>query len=234
MNIAIFVEMDLAHTGENVLKAYPNGLAAELASIFAGDTVRTVSVFEKDCGLSPELLAQTDVLLWWGHSHHNDVPDEVCGWVTAAVQAGMGFVALHSSHMAKPFRALMGTSCCLKWRDDDRERVWISDPGHPIAAGLPECFEIEKEEMYGEHFDIPTPENLVAIGWFAGGEVFRSVCTYTRGAGHVVYVQFGHETYPVYHNEYVRKIIANAAAWAKPVRRLELPLRCPNPRPLEK
>jgi len=234
MKITIFVEMDVAHSDPNVLKAYPDGLSAALESLFPNDEVRTANVFMPDCGLSPEILADTDVLLWWAHCHHNDVPDHVSRWVTEAVHAGMGFVALHSAHMAKPFRALMGTSCCLRWRDDDRERVWISDPGHPIAAGLPDCFDIELEEMYGEHFDIPTPENLVAIGWFAGGEVFRSVCTYTRGLGHVVYIQFGHETCPVYYNEYVRKVVYNAANWAKPNYRKPAPVACFHAEPKEK
>lgn len=234
MKVTIFVEMDLEHTEPNVLKVYPDGLSAALESLFPDDEVRTANVFLPNCGLSPEILADTDVLLWWGHAYHDRVPDEVCRWVLDAVHAGMGFVALHSAHMSKPFRGLMGTSCCLRWRDNEHERVWITDPGHPIAQGLPETFVIPCEEMYGEHFDIPTPENLIAIGWFRGGEVFRSVCTYTRGLGHAVYIQFGHETCPIYHHPEVRKIVGNAARWAAARCRKPAPIKCTHPEPVEK
>ena len=95
----------------------------------------------------------------------------------------MGFVALHSAHYSRPFKRLMGTSCRLKWREaDDRERLWVVAPDHPIAAGLGEYFEIEREEMYGEFFDVPTPDTLVFISWFSGGEVFRSRRAYVRDA----------------------------------------------------
>ena len=69
-------------------------------------------------------------------------------------------------------------------------------PGHPIAAGLGEYFEIPHEEMYGEHFDIPDPDELVFVSWFQGGEVFRSGCCYYRGEGKIFYFRPGHETLP--------------------------------------
>ena len=78
----------------------------------------------------------------------------------------------------------MGTSCDLKWRHDDHERIWVVAPGHPVAEGLGEYIELE-EEMYGEPFDVPPPEELVFVSWFGGGEVFRSGCCYSRGRGRI-------------------------------------------------
>ena len=95
----------------------------------------------------------------------------------------------------------MGTGCDLKWREaDEKERIWTVNPAHPIAAGLPEYFTLEREEMYGEHFDIPAPDELVFVSWFEGGEVFRSGCTFFRGQGKIFYFRPGHETYPTYYN----------------------------------
>ena len=157
--------------------------------------------------ITEELLAKTDVMLWWGHIAHHMVPDEVSNRVAQAVQKGMGFIALHSAHMSKPFRQLMGTSCTLKWRDDDSERLWVTAPSHPIAEGLPEHFELPQEEMYGEFFDIPKPDDVVFMGWFTGGELFRSGVTFNRGLGRVFYFQPGHEAFPTYFNENVERII---------------------------
>lgn len=234
MNITIYCEDDKAHTHPNVLAVYPEGIGAELATIFKGDKVRVVDVYMDECGLTEEVLADTDVLFWWGHCHHEDVSDAVTRRVIDAVQAGMGFIGLHSTHMAKPFRALMGTSCTLRWRDNEFERVWISDPGHEIARGLPEYFELEVEEMYGEFFDIPTPESIVAIGWYGSGEVCKAVCTYRRGLGKVAYFQPGHETCPTYKNEHMRLMLANAARWAAPVNKMKFPLGCSHPGPVHK
>ena len=70
--------------------------------------------------------------------------------------------------------------------------------------------------MYGEHFDIPPPEELVFVSWFPGGEVFRSGCCYRRGAGKIFYFRPGHESYPTYFNPEIRRVIGNAARWAAP------------------
>ncbi len=68
----------------------------------------------------------------------------------------MGLIVLHSGHFSKMFKLLMGTDCSLRWREaNDKERFWVVNPGHPIAQGLPEYFELPAEEMYGEHFGIP-------------------------------------------------------------------------------
>ena len=163
------------------------------------------------------VLEATDVLLWWGHQAHAEVRDEVVERIHARVLDGMGLIALHSAHFSKIFKRLMGTSCDLKWRvADERERLWVVAPGHPIVAGLPERIELAQEEMYGEHFDIPAPDELVLVSWFQGGEVFRSGCCFRRGAGRIFYFRPGHETYPTYHEPAIQRVIANAVRWAAP------------------
>jgi trehalose utilization protein len=165
------------------------------------------------------VLASTDVLTWWGHKAHAEVDDAVVDRVHAHVLAGMGLVVLHSGHHAKIFRRLMGTTCNLLWRNDgERELVWTVDPTHPIAAGVPHPLVIEQQEMYGEHFDVPPPDELVFISSFAGGEVFRSGCTWRRGRGKVFYFGPGDQDFPVYHQADVRRVIANGVAWAAPAR----------------
>lgn len=199
---------------------YPDGIHGALAEVVRqhhGDAViRTATLRERDHGLSAELLDTTDVLLWWGHQAHDEVGEEWVSRVHQAVLSGMGFVALHSAHFAKPFIRLMGTNCSLRWREaDERERLWSIEPGHPILAGVPDRFELEHEEMYGERFDIPQPDETLMLSWFQGGDVFRSLCTWRRGHGRVVYFRPGHETYPTYRDPHVGRIIANAAEWAR-------------------
>jgi len=210
-------------TSEAVRRLYPEGMHAVLAEALTrllGEAVRVrvATLNQPDHGLTLEALAETDVLTWWGHAAHERVEDEIVDRVQQRVLDGMGLVVLHSAHNSKIFRRLMGTSCMLRWREAaERERVWIVDPGHPITAGImDECFEIEYSEMYGEHFDIPQPDELFAISWFEGGEVFRSGCTWRRGKGKVVYFSPGHETFPIYHHPSVQRVIANAVRWAAP------------------
>jgi trehalose utilization protein len=148
---------------------------------------------------------------------HEEVQDEIVKRVQQRVLNGMGLIVLHSGHFSKIFRRLMGTSCALKWREhNDHERLWVVAPGHPIVQGIGEYIELEREEMYGEFFDIPQPETLVLVSWFSGGEVFRSGCCYTRGQGRVFYFRPGHETFPTYHHPQVQRILANAIRWAAP------------------
>jgi len=204
---------------EDVGRVYPNGLHGAIADGLreAGFEVRTAVLDEPDHGLTEEALAQTDVLLWWGHKAHEDVRDEIVDRVQARVLAGMGLIVLHSAHFSKIFKRLMGTTCNLKWREiGEKERVWVVNPAHPIADGLPDQFVIPHEEMYGEPFGIPEPDSLVFISWFAGGEVFRSGCCYYRGQGKVFYFRPGHETFPTYYQAEVRQVLNNAVRWAAP------------------
>lgn len=205
---------------ESIAKIYPEGMHGAIANHLrsTGLSVGTATLEEPQHGLTDELLDNTDVLLWWGHLAHERVSDEVVNKVHKRVVAdGMGLVVLHSGHYSKIFTKLMGTTCNLKWREvGEKERIWIVAPGHPIAKGLPEYFEIPHAEMYGEHFDIPEPDQLVLISWFAGGEVFRSGCCFHRGRGKIFYFRPGHETYPIYHQPEVLQVITNAVHWTAP------------------
>lgn len=200
-------------------QVYPDGMHAPMARALrqAGMEVRTATLDEPEHGLTGAVLAETDVLTWWGHAAHREVADEIVDRVHCRVLDGMGLVCLHSAHYSKIFKKLMGTTCSLKWREiGEKERIWIVDRSHPVADGLPEYFELQHEEMYGETFDIPAPDTLVMISWFAGGEVFRSGCCYNRGRGRVFYFRPGHETYPTYCDENVLRVIANGVRWAAP------------------
>jgi trehalose utilization protein len=196
---------------------YPDGIHAAIGEGLrdAGFDVTIATFDEPEHGLTDAVLASTDVLTWWGHVAHAEVDDAVVDRVQRRVLDGMGLIVLHAGHHSKIFRRLMGTSCDLKWREaGERERIWVIDPAHPIADGLGESFVIEQEEMYGERFDIPAPDELVLISWFQGGEVFRSGCCFHRGRGRVFYFRPGHETHPTYFNPDVRRVIANAVHWA--------------------
>lgn len=211
------------HERENpvVASIYPDGLHTTIAQALSEDSgivPRTVTLQDPAQGCSPDILAETDVLVWWGHKAHGAVSDRAVENVTKRVWAGMGLIVLHSGHFSKVFKALMGAPCSLKWREaGERERIWAVNPSHPIAAGLPGCFELEHEEMYGEPFAIPEPLETVFISWFQGGEVFRSGVTYQRGAGRIFYFRPGHETYPTYHDGNVHRVLRNAVRWAAPV-----------------
>lgn len=204
---------------ESIHKIYPQGIHGCIKEFLERNediTVRTATLDQPEHGLSEEVLEHTDVLIWWGHCAHDQVSDQIVDCVKSHVLSGMGLIALHSAHYSKIMKALLGTTMSLRWRDDDHEKLWVTSPAHPIAAGLPAMIEIQKEEMYGEYFDIPTPDDVVFTGWFAGGEVFRSGCTFTRGFGRVFYFQPGHEAYPVYYQPEIQTIITNAVRWARP------------------
>ena len=235
MKVTVWNENQHEKKDPRVLEYYPGGLHGYIANFLKCDDieVRTATLDDEECGLTDEVLADTDVLVWWGHRAHNEVPDAVVDRVQKYVLSGMGLVVLHSGHHSKIFRRLMGTTCNLKWRDDARERIWTVKPNHPIAAGVPETFVLEPEEMYGEAFDIPNPEEVIFMGWFNGGEVFRSGCTWTRGHGRIFYFQPGHETNRSFQNENVQLIIKNAVKWACPVKK-NIPLVCPHFEALER
>jgi len=218
--VAVTIWNEFRHEREDdaVAAVYPDGIHETLADTLAADhEVRTATLDEPDHGLTDDVLASTDVLLWWGHEAHDEVRDEVVDRVHERVLEGMGFVPLHSSHYSKPFKRLMGTTCSLQYSEDGgTERLWVVDPGHPIADGLEEAIELPETEMYGEPFDVPEPDRLVFVSWFEGGEVFRSGCCYRRGKGRIFYFRPGHETYPIYENEAVQRVLRNAVAWAAP------------------
>lgn len=206
---------------EAVRKVYPKGMGWQIAQYLEKQAgIASVHVSELDHkgqGLTDDILNSTDVMTWWGHVAHGQVTDENVDRVQTRVLEGMGLIVLHSGHMSKIFRRLMGTGCMLKWREiGERERLWVVDPSHPIAQGLNEYFELEHTEMYGEHFDIPQPDQLVFISWFQGGEVFRSGCCWHRSQGKVFYFRPGHETFPIYYDANVLRVIYNGVKWAAP------------------
>ncbi|MEX8521043.1 MAG: ThuA domain-containing protein [Leptothrix sp. (in: b-proteobacteria)] len=227
--ISVIVWNEFQHERDNatVRAIYPDGLhqviaqgLRELPGLNPGALpleVSTATLDEPDHGLSEARLAGCDVLVWWGHKAHDQVSDEVVARVQKRVLEGMGLIVLHSGHFSKIFRRLMGTHCSLKWREaDEKERLWVVEPSHPIAAGLGPYFELPYEEMYGERFDIPPPDSLVFISWFEGGEVFRSGCCWQRGHGRIFYFRPGHEAYPTYFDANVQRVLSNAVQWAAP------------------
>jgi len=207
-------------TTKETQEIYPEGMHAAIAGFLNRQPdmeACTATLDQPEHGLTDELLAKTDVLTWWAHVAHGDVDDAVVEKVHRRVLGGMGIILLHSAHFSKIFVRLMGTTCQLKWREvAEREVLWVTRPGHEILQGIEDHFIIPHVEMYGEHFDIPEPDDTILISSFQGGEVFRSGCTWRRGAGKVFYFRPGHETYPIFHDKTVQKILVNAVRWARP------------------
>ena len=178
---------------------------------------RLAALDDPEHGLTDEVLDNTDVLIWWGHQAHDEVTEENVQRVKQHVLDGMGLIALHSAHYSNPMKELLGTSMCVRWKHGEREKLVCVAPSHPISEGITEPVILEKEEMYGEYFDIPKPDDVIFLGWFSNEEVFRSGCTFTRGWGKIFYFQPGHEEYPIYYHPQIQRIITNAVKWAKPV-----------------
>jgi trehalose utilization protein len=215
-----FSEDHIKEATQGVVDVYPDGLHSVIAKHLRqqGFTVNTATLDEPEHGLTEAVLSETDVLLWWGHLGHDEVSDEIVDRIhERVITHGMGLIVLHSGHYSKIFKKLMGTSCGLKVRESgERERVWVVEPGHPIARGLDEHIDVPESEMYGELFDIPAPDTLVFVSWFEGGEVFRSGCCYNRGRGKIFYFSPGHETHPIYYQSEIQQVLTNAVEWARP------------------
>lgn len=225
IHVTVWNEDSAQESKPNVLAVYPQGVLGAVADIFQGQTdlaVRTAYLSQPEAGLTEEVLDDTDVLVWWGHCKHHLVPDEIVQRVQARVLRGMGLIVLHSGHESRIFQRLMGTQCSLRWHENnDKERIFVIEPAHPIMRGVPAWFELEAEEMYGERFDIPAPDALLAIGWYESGDVFRSACCFQRGYGKIFYFQPGHETLRSYYHPAVQLILRNAAHWAARNRELD-------------
>jgi trehalose utilization protein len=222
MPIRVTIWHEYRHEKKNakVAEIYPQGMHQAIAAHLRRSSdlqVGTATLDEPEHGLSEAVVKNTDVFVWWGHMAHQEVQDQIVDRVHKRVVEGAGIVVLHSAHYSKIFRKLMGTTCNLKWREaDDREVLWVTRPGHPIVQGVDDHFILPAEEMYGEYFDIPEPEQTVLISSFSGGEVFRSGCCWSRGSGRVFYFRPGHETYPSYHDGNVLRVIENGIRWAAP------------------
>jgi trehalose utilization protein len=237
INVTVWNEYGNDQKEQPVAGVYPGGMHTTIAEFLNKDeriNAKTAVLSDAEHGLTEAVLDNTDVLIWWGHMYHDKVEDFIAARVVDRVQRGMGIILLHSAHKSKPFMQLLGTSGSLCWREaGEKTRVWTCTPSHPIANGIPQQFVLEHEEMYGEPFGIPQPLQTIFISWYQGGNVFRSGVTFQRENGRIFYFQPGHETYPIYHNEHIQKIITNAVKWAEPVI-MAASLDCPNMPPLEK
>lgn len=223
---------------------YPEGIRGAVAEGLRalGDgrlEVTTAHLDDPEQGVTDELLANTDVLVWWGHARHGEVTDELAARVAKRVrEGGMGFVALHSAHYSKTFKQVVDGHGHLKggWREseEDSEVIRVCAPWHPVAAGLDD-FTLDHEEMYGGPFDVPPYECLVLQSFFpVGRETFPCGIVWTvgqgidpeftsgggnganqgEGIGRVFYFRPGHESFGTYFNENVKKVILNGVLWA--------------------
>jgi len=220
MNVLVWAENKPLPEAERAMcELYPQGIEGEMAGFLrknAGLRVNTATMADDAYGLSKESLKDTDVLVYWSHKHWKEIPDAVVDGIQTAVLEGMGLVLLHSAHASKIFSRLVGTRTqCLRWHESGEwQRVWNVAPAHQITQGLGESFLIPHDETYGEYFEIPQPDEQVFLTVSQSGEVLRSGDCFFRGRGRIFYFSAGHETYPVYKQPEVQKVICNAVAWA--------------------
>ena len=216
IRVTVWNEFRHEKSEQRVKDIYPNGIhetIKEILSVCDDLEIRTATLDEPEHGLTDEVLNNTDVLIWWGHMAHNCVSDETVAKVKERVyRHGMGFFPIHSGHHSKVFKAIVGATGDLYWGADQQEIVWNILPQHPIAKGVPRRFELF-EEMYGEPFCIPQPDELIFSSWYKNGNIFRSGCTFYRGRGKVFYFQPGHELCRSFYNKHVQTIIRNAVHW---------------------
>lgn len=201
--------------------------------------VKTANLEDPEQGITEAEIADTDVLLWWGHARHDQVTDETAARVIRRVnEGGMGFIALHSAHYSKPFRGILGANGHLKggWRENNPpevEDIHVAAPWHPIAQGVTD-FTLDHEEMYGAPFDVPAPLVMILQSHFPlDGKTFPSGICWTSGkgidpeftsgpgggtgegfgVGRVFYFRPGHESVPTYFNANVKRLLFNAVLW---------------------
>lgn len=220
LKVTIWNEFRHEKTDMKVKELYPDGIHATIGGFLSeceNISVRLAALDDEFQGLPDDVLNDTDVLIWWGHAYHNEVSDDLVKKVRARIYTGkLGLLVLHSGHHSKVFKETVGTNGNLQWGRNQKEIVWNMMPSHPIAAGIPDHFIIESEEMYGEPFFVSSPDALVFGSWFEDGNIFRSGMCFTRGAGKIFYFQPGHETCKSFYNPHVKRIIQNAVLWAAP------------------
>ena len=103
-NIRVTVWNEYRHEklNEEIAKLYPDGMHGAIAKHLAAEPdmeVGTATLDEPEHGLTNEVLAATDVLIWWGHMAHLEVEDDIVTRVQFRVLEGMGLVVLHSAHL---------------------------------------------------------------------------------------------------------------------------------------
>lgn len=210
---------------------YPDDINGCIGAFLAKSEDMTVALHsqkEPENGLSQRILDETDVLVWWSHLYDNELSQEASDRVVEAVLNGMGLLLLHSSGGSKPSRALLGrNSNGGKYREvGELERVWIANRSHAIMEGLErEYIEVPQSEMYGEPYGLATPDDLLFISWFEGGEVLRSGVTWHKGLGKIFFFTPGHEEFPTYHIPEIQKVITNGVRWLRPVNSPQLSFR---------
>lgn len=197
---------------------YPDDINGAVAAALRQDPglqVSTAELVDPDDGVSAADLEQTDVLVWWGHLLHRKVTDAAVQRIVARVRDdGMGFVALHSAHMSKPFTALIEDDGHLGGvaLDGGKETITVMAPEHPVAKGISD-FVIAKEESYDEESGLGKPDTIVFQSAFENGQQFRSGVAYSIGAGRVFYFRPGHEEYETLYQPEVAQVIRNAVHW---------------------
>ena len=205
---------------KNVYPKDVNTAIAEGLQPLADWEIITANLSDPDQGLNDERLNQTDVLIWWGHQKHGEVQDDLVNRIERRVkEQGMGFLSLHSSHFAKPYKKLMGTRC--SWRDYKADgtsaKITVKLPDHPICKGV-KNFELPAIEFYGEPFAVPTPEAVPLDGVYTRPDKTTEPCRmglcWAVGKGKVFYFVPGHETYDDFFRPEVRQILRNAVEWA--------------------
>lgn len=212
--VKVLVWFEGQHPGD----IYPQRIHGAIAQVLNESEQITAWIAEllnPQQGIVQSVLADIDVLVWWGHRLHNEVSDETVRRVVERVEEGMGFMPIHSAHHSKPFQALMGTSCDLgSWREEaEPEYLTTLLPDHPIAQGIPAQWDVPHTEMYSEPFDVPEPDEVIFHSCWDRGEEFRSGCTWTRGAGRIFYFRPGHESYEIFTRPVVQQVIINGVLW---------------------
>lgn len=196
---------------------YPDDIDGALADQLGrqqGIAITRGRLSDPQAGRSDEALDATDVLMWWGHLRHDDVPDDCAAAVQRVREGRLGFIALYAPCCSKPFKLMMSLPCEPgPWREDGRpEYVSVRSPDHPIARGITP-FTIPKTDMFSEPFAVPNPETVVFVSTWEKGETLRSGLTWTIGKGRVAYLRTGPEGYPVLFHPSIRRAVANSVMW---------------------
>ena len=203
---------------------YPDGVNGAIAEGLKKDrwlSVRTAQLSDPDSGVSEATLDETDVLIWFGHRKHDQVSEAVIERIVRHVrEKGLGYLPVHSSHFALPFKALLQqiqkTKDVGAWSayiDDGKPtEIVVVDRRHPIAKGV-KNFTVPKTERYDEPFQAPGPAATIFEGIYADGRHARQGMVWTVGKGRVFYLQQGHEAYPIFFQAEVQRILNNGVHW---------------------
>ncbi len=257
--------------------AYPEFLGNEIAAYLSKQPdlkITSSKIDDPGQGISDEQLANHDVIIWWGHVRHREIPVESGQRIVKRIQSGqVSLIALHSAHWSVPFVEAMNQraiddalatlteaerktarietvrppqykspakdakltpnveksvgsdgvvtlqielpNCCFPaYRPDGKpSHVEVLLPDHPLAAGLPQKFDIPHTEMYADPFHVPQPDLIMFQETWDAGESFRSGSVWNLGQGKVFYFRPGHETFPVFQQPETLRIVENAVRW---------------------